>query len=158
MAEKTKSNNILIIGLFSFLITVVIAGSFIYITFNRVQDGNGKGITLTQTQEMGPVVPLGNEMIINIRSENGSEHYIKVNVTLEVIAPQKNEELARQEVTKRVPQFRDLIISILSSKTKEKIDEKEGKELVRSEIISAMNQHLIAGKIKSLFFEDFVIQ
>jgi flagellar protein FliL len=157
MAEGTKGNNILIIGLFSFLITVVIAGTFVFITLKQVNT-NTHNAPVAITEEIGPLVPLGNEIIVNVPGEDGTEHYLKVNVTLEIQAAKDKEEKAKEEVTKRIPQFRDLIISILSTKTKEKIDEKEGKDLIRSEIITNINRDLISCKIKSLFFQDFVIQ
>jgi flagellar protein FliL len=161
MAEgtKNKNSNILIIGLFSFLITVVIAGTFVFITLRQVNSGNTHNSASVETvEEIGPLVPLGNEIIINIPGEDGEEHYLKVNVTLEVQAGKDKEDKAKEEVTKRIPQFRDLIISILSTKTKEKIDEKEGKDLIRSEIITNINRYLLSCKVKNLFFEDFVIQ
>jgi flagellar FliL protein len=67
-------------------------------------------------------------------------------------------EKTQVEVSKRIPQIRDLTISILSSKTKEKISEKEGKDLVRSEIINSINKNLTIGRVRRVFFEDFVIQ
>ncbi len=150
-----KSNNILVIGLFSFLITVVIAGTFVFLSFRKNEPVKQPAHAAV---EMGPIVPLGNEMIINIRGEDGSDHYLKINVTLELKVAKEVEEKAKEEVTKRIPQFRDLIIGIVSTKTKEKIDEKEGKDAIRSEIISSMNRHLGIGQVNNLFFEDFVIQ
>jgi flagellar FliL protein len=157
MANEPKNNNILIIGLFSFLITVVIAGTFIFITF-RQADSHRSAESAVSAEEIGPLVPLGSEIIVNIAAEDGSEHYLKVNITLEIRADKQNEEKVKDEVTKRIPQFRDLIISILSTKTKEKIDQKEGKDALRSEIIASINRCLLTGKINNLFFEDFVIQ
>jgi flagellar FliL protein len=49
------------------------------------------------------------------------------------------------------------MISILRTKTKEKIDEKEGKDQIRSEIINSINRYLVTGKVKNLYFEDFLI-
>ncbi|TCL66552.1 flagellar FliL protein [Hydrogenispora ethanolica] len=156
--NEPKSNNILIIGLFSFLITVVIAGTFIFITFRQVDNHGNQQTSTVTAEEIGPLVPLGSEIIVNIPADDGSDHYLKVNITLEVKSTKENEEKAKEEVTKRIPQFRDLIISILSTKTKEKIGEKEGKDSLRSEIIASINRYLIAGKVNNLFFEDFVVQ
>lgn len=169
MAEATPNNtnkpatpavkhmNPIIVGTFAFLITVVISGTILIITFKEPSKTVTQTIVVKEaaSEEIGPLVPLGNEIIVNLPSEleGEGEHYLKVNVTLEV-----DNEKVTEEVTKRVPQIRDLLISILRSKTKEKIDEKEGKDLVRSEIINSINSFLVLGKVKNVFFEDFVIQ
>lgn len=152
-----KMTTYIILGMFVLLITVIAAGAFLIFTFKnsassqspivRVQDVNPAA-----AEAVGPLVPLGNEIIVNIPSDDGVERYLKVNVTLEL----DNEKL-KDEVTKRLPLIRDLIISILRTKTKEKIDEKEGKDQIRSEIIDSINHYLIAGKVKNLYFEDFLI-
>ena len=159
--EKNKNNtNIVVIGMFSFLITVVIAGTFLIITFRA---GNASSQSVHErvaaersgvAETIGPLVPLGNEIIVNLQSQDGMPHYLKVNVTLET---EENEKV-KEEVAKRVPQVRDLLISILRSKTKEKIDEKEGKDEIRSEIINGINRFLITGKVRNVYFEDFMVQ
>lgn len=162
-SSANKILNPIIVGIFAFLITIVISATILIIVFKapktktivvkepqnvRAVEGGGGG-----SEEIGPLVPLGNEIIVNLLSEDGSEHYLKINVTVEV-----DNEKVKEEATKRVPQIRDLVISILRSKTKEKIDQKEGKESIRSEIISSINSHLVLGKVRNIFFEDFVIQ
>jgi flagellar basal body-associated protein FliL len=103
-----KHMNPIIVGTFAFLITVVISGTILIITFKEPSK------TVTQTivvkdavAEIGPLVPLGNEIIVNLPSEleGEGEHYLKVNVTLEV-----DNEKVKEEVGKRVPQIRDLLI------------------------------------------------
>jgi flagellar FliL protein len=149
---KIPNNNVLLIGLFSFMITVIFFGTFIIVTLR--QSSNPKPhVETARNEEIGPLVSLGEEIIVNINSERGFEHYLKIQLTLEV-----DSEKTQVEVSKRIPQIRDLTISILSSKTKEKISEKEGKDLVRSEIINSINKNLTIGRVRRVFFEDFVIQ
>lgn len=149
---KIPNNNVLLIGLFSFMITVIFFGTFIIVTLR--QSSNSKPhVETARNEEIGPLVSLGEEIIVNINSERGFEHYLKIQLTLEV-----DSEKTQVEVSKRIPQIRDLTISILSSKTKEKISEKEGKDLVRSEIINSINKNLTIGRVRRVFFEDFVIQ
>lgn len=155
---KTQGNNngsmmkIALIGFFAFLITVVVAGTVLYLSLNK-QSSKPEAVAGKKTT-LGPLVPVGNDIIVNLRAdERGMERYLKVNVTLEV-----SNEKVQQELTARIPQVRDLIINILSRNTKEKIDEKEGKELIRSEIIKTINSHLVQGKVTNLFFQDFVVQ
>ncbi len=155
-----KTTTYIIIGLFSLLVTVIIAGTFLIVSFKsgptRVVETKTVVVDHGSSEEVGILVPLGNEVIVNLTSEDGMDHYLKVNATLELEGKEEDEE-AKKEVVKRIPLIRDLMISILSTKTKEKIEEKEGKEQIRSEIISSINKHLGKTKVKNLYFEDFLI-
>lgn len=167
---KTKDSgnmkNLILIFGFSFLATVIIVCTVLLIVFRNtnVNGANGNRPNPTPShqksekekqkeKEIGPLVPLGNELIVNVSGEDGAPHYLKVVVTLE-----GDSEKAGEELKKRVPQIRDLVITVLTSKTKEKIEEKEGKELIRSEIIKNVNRYMVEGKVRNAFFEDFMMQ
>jgi flagellar FliL protein len=164
MPEEVTQNNskssiinnnkaVIFIGIFSFLVTTIFFGTFIIITLKQTNAPVTK-VVLKQAQEMGPVISLGNDILVNIRSEEGMEHYLKTNIVLEL----DSDEKTLTEVSKRIPQIRDLIINVLASKTKEKIIEKEGKDQVRSEIINSINQLMTRGKVRNIYFQDFIIQ
>ncbi len=144
---------VIFIGIFSFLVTTIFFGTFIVITLKQTNAPTTK-VVVKQSQEMGPVMSLGNDILVNIRSEEGMEHFLKTNIVLEL----DNDEKTGAEVTKRIPQIRDLVINILASKTKEKIIEKEGKDQVRSEIINNINQLMTTGQVRNIYFQDFIIQ
>lgn len=163
MPEEVSKNNpkgsvlnnnkaVIFIGIFSFLVTTIFFGTFIVITLKQT-NSPGK-VVIKQSEEMGPVLNLGNDILVNITSEEGMEHFLKTNIALELDSGEKTAE----EVSKRIPQIRDLIINILAAKTKEKIIEKEGKDQVRSEIINNINQLMTTGKIRNIYFQDFIIQ
>lgn len=160
---KRSINLILLIGLISFLITIIVAGIVLILilrnspqAFDRQQPKQSK---IATKAEIGPLVPIGPEIIVNITSDTGTEYYLKVNITLELqVINGSNEKAGIEEINKRIPQIRDTIITILRGKNKEKIDQKEGKDLISSEIISAVNRYLVYGRIKNVYFQDFVIQ
>ena len=60
------------------------------------------------------------------------------------------------EIEKRKPQIRDIIIIILSSKTQEQVDTREGKDNLRNEIKDTINSFLVQGKISNVFFTEFI--
>jgi flagellar FliL protein len=63
-----------------------------------------------------------------------------------------------EEINKRLPQVRDSILTLLSSKSNDDINTLEGKYQLRAEILTSVNQYLKTGKIKNIYFTDFIIQ
>lgn len=167
IANPNKFTMYIILGLIALLICVMVMATILIINLGQVKTPktiiqtipagnypqNGMEGNNLKTDEFGLLVPL-NEVIVNLSAADGAEHFIKVNVTLEV----SNNEKVKEEVVKRVPQLRDLVISILRTKTKENIDEKEGKEKLSSEISIGVNRILGGNKVRHVFFEDFMIQ
>lgn len=102
-------------------------------------------------QDIGPIYSM-DTFIVNLIGGRG-KNYLKAKIDLEM----DSVKLA-DEINKRLPQFRDAILTMLSSKTQEDIKTLEGKYQLRAEIISMLNQYLTSGKIKNIFFTDFIIQ
>ncbi|MEK6815260.1 MAG: flagellar basal body-associated FliL family protein [Nitrospirota bacterium] len=98
--------------------------------------------------EMFPLEPF----IINLADDQGTR-YLKIAMHVELSSPS-----AKQEAEVRVPQIRDSLLTLLSSKTYEQISSAQGKSQLRSEIIARIDQLLAHGKAKSVYFTDFVIQ
>jgi flagellar FliL protein len=165
--EGKKTVNLIIIGLFAFVITIIIAATFLVVILRTPSPGpvakkavTAKTAAKKQKDRIGVLIPITPDIIVNIMSAGG-ERFLKVNLVLEINTVKGKEKAAKavqEEITGRVPQLRDAIISILRTKTKEEIDEKEGKDLIRKEIINTVNNFLISGKIKNIYFQDFVIQ
>jgi flagellar FliL protein len=65
---------------------------------------------------------------------------------------------AGDEPTKRMPQIRDAILMILSTKRFADISTPEGKSALREEILSAANGLLASSQITRIYFKEFVIQ
>lgn len=106
---------------------------------------------LTQSGEIGPMVDI-EEFIVNIISAD-SNHYVKASLTVELT----NEEV-REEVEKRMPQMRDAILLLLGNKTYEELQDLQGKRQLKAELTSKINSFLRAGKVKSIYFTNFVVQ
>jgi flagellar FliL protein len=85
-------------------------------------------------------------------SESG-RRFLVVKMNLE----EDSEELT-PELDRKTPLVRDIIISILSSKTVEEITTAKGKEKLKEEIITQLNKHLSDGQIRHVYFTEFVIQ
>jgi len=90
--------------------------------------------------------------VVNL-NDPGGKRYLKTNIELEYVSEALGEELAR-----RLPQLRDLILLLLSSKSLDDIQSVDGKIALRRELIQRINQTLTSGKIRNLYFTQFVIQ
>lgn len=101
--------------------------------------------------EIGPIYPL-DPFVVNLVSSNANR-YLKCKIDLELDSPE-----LQQEVDKKLPAIRDLIIQILSSKSVEEIQTAKGKQKLKEEIKRKINEILTTGEIKNVYFTEFVIQ
>jgi len=106
---------------------------------------------ITVSQEIGPMVKI-EEFIVNIISEEG-RHYVKASLTIEL-----DKEEVLEETNKRMPQIRDAILLLVGNKTFEELQDLQGKKQLKAELISKINTFLQSGKVKAIYFTDFVVQ
>ena len=99
----------------------------------------------------GPIIPLA-PFIVNL-ADPGGRRYLKVTVELEL-----DKKEGEAEFKGRVPEIRDQIILALSSKTFQQLQGGAGKQVLREELTARMNTILKVGKIKSIYFTEFVVQ
>ncbi|MBW2087159.1 MAG: flagellar basal body-associated FliL family protein [Deltaproteobacteria bacterium] len=57
-----------------------------------------------------------------------------------------------------MPQIKDSLLVLLSSKTFIDIKTVEGKMRLRMEIIGRINNFLTSGRVKNVYFTEFVVQ
>lgn len=175
--EKKKSGNMLLIIIIAVLFLIIIIGGIIAFMMMgsheeesaaathkeasakgegkaaegeapAAEGGGGHGSPST---EVGIMFPL-DLFTVNLLSESG-RRYLKVEMNLEL----EGEELALELETKK-PVLRDIIIRILSSKSLEEISTVKGKETLKEQIVSELNTRVKDGKIKNVYFVDFVVQ
>ncbi len=86
---------------------------------------------------------------------NLSEHgrYLKLTIQLELTAPTV-EELVKV----KTPNIRDVIITLLSSKSTDSVSSPEGKILLKDEILLRANQAVGKEVFKNLYYTEFVMQ
>ncbi|MFH0730502.1 MAG: flagellar basal body-associated FliL family protein [Pseudomonadota bacterium] len=90
--------------------------------------------------------------VVNLNDSEG-KRYLKTKLNLEYSGAELTDELKLRQ-----PQLRDMILLLLSGKTAEEIQGTEGKITLRRELIMRINQALQKGKIRTLYFTEFVIQ
>lgn len=90
--------------------------------------------------------------IVNIY--DGQElRYLKVKVELEMVGP-----AIKAELDGRIAPIRDSILILLSAKTLQDIQDVQGKNTLKDEILGAINKNIPPGKIAKVYFTDFVVQ
>lgn len=99
----------------------------------------------------GPIYTL-NPFIVNLAEERGTK-YLKTKLGLEL-----DNTMVSKEIEQRLPQFRDTILTILSSKSFDDIRQLEGKYQLRIEIMAMLNRLLKTGEIINIYFMEFVVQ
>ena len=90
--------------------------------------------------------------IVNL-ADPDQPRYLKIKISLE-----SKEIKVNEEYEKRLPQLRDTILTLLSSKSYKDISDSEGKKRLREEITSRLNQLLSSFQVQTAYFTEFMIQ
>lgn len=92
------------------------------------------------------------DVIVN-PAGTGGVRFVNLTIGMEYTDPELEQELIEKEV-----QLRDALINILSGKTIDELDSPEDKELLRQEILEQCNARLKGGKLRRVYFSNFVMQ
>jgi flagellar FliL protein len=109
-------------------------------------------------------VPLpGPTIVISDQVYNLGEagRYLKATILLEMNADNRTEKQNQalyEEVRKREPQLRDLIIREVSGKTFREVNSPQGKEQIKEELRLKINGLLSRGELKRIMFTSFAVQ
>jgi flagellar protein FliL len=90
--------------------------------------------------------------LVNL-ADTETSRYLKIKIEVESRESKDNEEYG-----KRLPQLRDAVLTVLSSKTYPEIFDSEGKRKLKEEILQKINQLLGTFQIKMIYFNEFVVQ
>lgn len=176
LKEKKSSNMLMIIIIIVLVFIIIIGGAIAFLlmgtdekeaeksvsaepqakekTVSKPQRSYGADDDLDdsrQLSEIGILYPL-DTFTVNLKSDAG-RRYLKVTMSLEL----EGQELSL-ELDSKAPVIRDRVIRILTSKTLEEISSKKGKQKVSEQIMDTLNAMIKDGKIKGIYFTEFVIQ
>ncbi len=170
--EKKSSNMLMIIIIVVLVLIIAIGGVLAFILMGsddeedataapqvkekkvvkqRKSSSSGMMDNSRQLSDIGTLYPL-DTFTVNLKSDAG-RRYLKVTLSLEL----EGEELSL-ELDAKTAVLRDRIIRILSSKTLEEISSKKGKSKVENQIMDTLNSMISDGRIKGIYFTEFVIQ
>jgi flagellar FliL protein len=107
--------------------------------------------TTEDENQIGPMVKIDN-FVVNLL-DKGDIHYLKVSISLEVESAEVEEE-----VKNRMSQLRDLILLHTGNKSLDELADLQGKLQLRAELLAKINDILRQGRVKRVYFTNFVIQ
>lgn len=123
-------------------------GGWQYYQLNLANEKKAKEEPIVQ---IGDVWPLGC-MIVNLMDGDG-ERYLKTVIQVETTGQECISELDMLK-----PKIIDNILDLLSSKKYRDIVGFDGKQHLREEISMRLNNYLSKGRVKHVYFTEFVIQ
>jgi len=152
------SNKILIILIGVMMVFVLGLGGGLFMMWNKLsametqaQSPSDQDASVPVEELLGPIYPL-DTFIVNL-ADKGGKRYLRITIDLEL----DGEELER-EITKRLPQVRDSILTILPTKRFEDISSAKGKTALRDQMLERINGMLARGQITNIYFKEFVVQ
>jgi flagellar protein FliL len=104
-----------------------------------------------EAPKVGALYPL-DPFIANLADEDG-RRYLKATVQVEFFA-----SAVPEEFTARMPQMRDLLLTLFTSKVFAEIRTPDGKALLRDEIINRLNRALGRDLVKAVYLTEFIVQ
>jgi flagellar FliL protein len=152
-----SKKNIFIVTGIALIVLAVIGGGFFMLwqklsSIDKPKDGeSAKAPEKVEQGGIGPVFNL-DSFIVNL-SDQGGKRYLRITMGLELA-----DAKAAEEMTKRLPQIRDSILMILPTRKVDDLQTSEGKNSLRTETISKLNELLGKDLVKKIYFTEFVIQ
>jgi len=150
----SKKKLIIIIAVILVLLIGAGVGAFLFLSGDKeekISPEEEQALLQKQAKEVGPMVNI-DTFIINILDDQESR-YLKAAITLEV-----DSQEASMEINSRMPQIKDAILLLIGNKTFAELNDLQGKIQLRAELINKVNSILLNGKVKRIYFTDFVVQ
>jgi flagellar FliL protein len=90
--------------------------------------------------------------IANLSDDDG-HRYLKATIQVEFYDP-----IVPPEFHRRLPQARDMLLTLFSSKTFADVRTPQGKVVLREEIVNRLNTVLNEDAVKAIYFTEFIVQ
>lgn len=113
--------------------------------------GAAAGAKGSEAKTEGLLYPI-DPFTANLAQGEGPRRYIRISLVLKF-----TKETKKEEVDARKPQISDTIISMLNAKKPEELLKREGKEYLKEEIRTSINNFLIDGHLEDIYYVGFQI-
>jgi len=134
-------------------IVILMGGGFIgwKVMAKKEVKAEGEHVEQKVEEEHGYMVDLS-PFVVNL-ADSEALKYLKITISLEV-----DSEKTAEEIKTRMPQIRDALLMLLTSKSSEDIKDISGKLKLQDEMAARINTFLKDGKVKAVYFTEFVMQ
>jgi len=158
--KKGGSKVLLIVIAVLLLALLGIGGFLMFGSKDTAKTGGGeagkqsKEVELEEVQDplkLGEIVAF-EPFIVNLSGEGG-KRFLKVTMQVEM-----NKKKLAEEVMNKMPQMKDMIITVLASKNVDELLTIEGKFRLKEQLLTRINSNLKTGVVKNVYFVEFVIQ
>jgi flagellar FliL protein len=113
--------------------------------------GGGKEVAGGEVKTDGLLYPL-DPFTANLSQSSGPQRFIRIGLVLKF-----NKDAKKEEVDTRKPQINDTIINMLNSKKPDELLKKEGKDYLREEIKTSINNFMTDGQVIDIYYVNFQI-
>jgi len=134
------------------ILSLVSAGATFFVLMSKTTPATKK--VIVEKPELGPIQSMG-EFIVNL-SDPTESHYLRTNVVLEL--DYGSSLKLSEEVDRRMPQLKDIVIATLGAKTSIQLADPENREALKREIKDKVNAVLNRGQLARVYFTSFAIQ
>ncbi|TVQ76229.1 MAG: hypothetical protein EA369_10270 [Bradymonadales bacterium] len=101
---------------------------------------------------IGPQFPL-DAFTVNLLDDGRGPRFLIIQISFEL------EDVAvKQELEVRIRQIRDELLMLLTAKRVTDVETPDGKRILKDEIFTRVNKLLVTGRIRRVYFTDFIIQ
>lgn len=142
--SKKKLLLLLIIG----VVIIILAGSVIAVL--STLKGGGEKAKEKSSKEM--VIYSMEPVVVNLFDPTG-KRYLQVSFSFELRDKKLEEEIKNNE-----PKIRDIIISILSTKTPEDVLQPEAKDLIKAELLQKINSAMGEEVISNIYITQYIVE
>ena len=155
--EKKKSPLMLIIIIIVAGLIVGGGGTVAFFMFKNKGDNVNPDKEVTEEKKvikpdiLGPMYML-EPFIVNLSGAEG-RNYLKVEMGFEL-----NNQAVIEEINNKIPQIKDAVVLLLSSKSYEDVKTLDGKVALKEALLIRLNNFLKSGSINSIYFTNFVVQ
>lgn len=153
--EKPSKSKIKLIVIIAVAVIVLSAGGFL--AYKMFLGGGHKGDAAKEEKAQPDEKLLGQSFIMELQpfivNLTDKHRYLKLTMQLEIV-----DKAYEPKVTEKVPNLRDAVIILLSSKSSETLSTIEGKLQLKDELLVRLNQVMDKEIFKNIYFTDFVMQ
>ena len=109
-------------------------------------------VTVVATKGRDGALEPMDPFIANLSDEDG-HRYLKATLQIEFYDP-----IVPPEFHRNLPQARDMLLTLFSSKTFADVRSPQGKAVLREEIVNRLNTVLNEDAVKAVYFTEFIVQ